>query len=84
MEADLFDDYKDILSRHGYDENDFDLVEQDETDYTQNPYLIIGKVSIRCKATDITKTYNTGYASIWPADFEEDLRNGYFQDTFKA
>ncbi|MCE0721827.1 MULTISPECIES: hypothetical protein [Legionella] len=84
MEADLLDEYKDILSRYGYDENDFELTEKDETDYTQDPYFTVGKVSIRCKSTDITKTYNTGHSSIWPTDFEDDLRVGYFKDTFKA
>jgi len=65
----------------GFDPEEFNL---EEHDYVETPESGIifspnAKLTITQKKTNISRTYSTGNATHWVADFSEDLRKGIFK-----
>jgi hypothetical protein len=79
MDATQLTDFNKILEKKGYLKSDFDLQEKDLTNYdVQHLYLIEGEVTVIRKFTKKEKTYKLGHGSVWPSDFEDDLKSGTF------
>ncbi len=75
------EDYITILKKYQYSKNDFQLNEQDETPYENNSISPITiKITIKNTKTGKEKTYQSGHATKWLSEFEEDIRNNFFNE----
>ncbi len=54
------------------------LTEQRDPPIGTDVQPITGQVTIRRKSTGAEKIYAAGHGSSWPAEFEQDLRQGFF------
>lgn len=76
-----FEDYIKILKYYKYSENDFELSEEDETQYKDySMYPIMTKTTVKNKKTGKQKTYQSGNATKWLSEFEEDIKNNFFNE----
>ncbi|MBU4273903.1 MAG: hypothetical protein L6437_14875 [Kiritimatiellae bacterium] len=72
------DDFNNTLATFKCHTSDFKLKEKD-TSSGQGPGKVMsGEVTIICKKTGISKTYNAGSGSSWPAEFHQDMEGGSF------
>ncbi len=55
---------------------DFELTEQEDKPRTVGVAVWAGTVTVTCKPTGISRTYEV---STWSADFEDDLKSNVFQ-----
>lgn len=79
MHSSEFDDFKNELSRNGYNLNDFELNHTDLTNWQPNQIVTIqGSITIKRKSTKKEKSYNTGSGTHWVVDFSDDLKSGFF------
>ncbi|OJW53432.1 MAG: hypothetical protein BGO67_01665 [Alphaproteobacteria bacterium 41-28] len=71
-----------VINRHGHKPDDFLIeVEEDQGPMDMNDinYVIIVKTKVTDLDTQKSKTYYSRAGSeTWLAEFEEDLKNGYF------
>jgi hypothetical protein len=81
-----YDDYKEILIKHGYKEDDFEYTDIDKSIITPGisiaPYSPEEEVKITNKKSCISKVYTAcqGLPGTrqWSFEFEDDLRNGFY------
>lgn len=72
------EDCTNTIENQGFELIDFEFIStQDSTD-GQETHPLTGKIIISRKSNGAEKTYESGHASTWPAQFGDDLRNGYF------
>jgi len=74
-----FEDYKAILRKHGYSEEDFELSEIENSTEVWGIQPVTGKVIITNIKSGIEKTYKAGHESQWVIDFEDDLKSNVFK-----
>ncbi len=72
------EDFTQAINRNGLDVDDFELTEQRDPPIGTDVQPITGQVTIRRKSTGAEKIYAAGHGSSWPAEFEQDLRQGFF------
>lgn len=80
-------EYKRILAKAGYDEDDFHLDIEEYTDYTPlravcSPYLLYEskfKVTLTHKYSQKQKVYPAERISDWTLNLENDIREGVFE-----
>lgn len=69
------EDFKTILRKHGYPEEDFGLTwKRDASPARPSPET--GSVTVRNKRTGVERTYGDGYLAKWVVEFEQDLKAG--------
>lgn len=74
------EDYKTDLEKYGYKESDFTLEEKDVINHESSLGLHQnGTVTVRCEKSKKENSYHTGHKTHWTADFENDLRQNFFQ-----
>lgn len=73
------EDFNNSLKTLGYKLEDFELKENDQTISRGSTIVpISGEVTIKNKKTGKVKNYQAGHMSSWPATFDADLKQGYF------
>ena len=73
------EDFDTECRAHGLDQKTFTLREHDiiETPLTESIFTTNGRITIT--RNNISRTYATGNATHWVADFSDDLRTGIFK-----
>ncbi|MCW8408585.1 hypothetical protein OQJ13_06310 [Legionella sp. PATHC035] len=70
------EDIQNILFRNGVSTHEFKITIKNGSSYDPNQ-IVSTQVWITIEKNSIKKQYGL-YRSNWPADFETDLKNGYF------
>ena len=78
IDASEMDDFKMVLKRYGYEEQDFTLEEVEHPPRSMGVESICGEVAITHEKTGKHKTYNAGDRTAWVYEFENDLKAGVF------
>ena len=73
-----WEDFKALLSAHGFSESDFDVKEVEDGPSTVEPSPNRGTLTITRKQNALSRTYRVGHMSEWLSDFEDDLIGGAF------
>jgi hypothetical protein len=77
-------DFLQIIKKHGFDDNDFDL---SEIDKTSSPavksseiqiFPVTGEAVVTRKSTKLTRRYPAGDKQAWVSNFLNDLAGGIF------
>lgn len=71
------EDFRNTIEAAGLSPDAFELTEKEDPGPI-SPHWLQGTVTIRRTSTGIEKTYKAGIGSTWSAQFEEDLKGGYF------
>ena len=72
------EEYRYVLKKYGFNENDFDIDHKTESENPANEYLC-SIVTIENVKTGINISYNCGHGYAWVPVFAEDLKNGAFE-----
>jgi hypothetical protein len=68
-----------LLKKHGYQENDFCVLEDAKTKYkNKKTILLAGGLVCICKKSGKVKEYTAAEHSAWLEDFSADLKNKFF------
>ncbi|KTC82276.1 hypothetical protein Lche_0540 [Legionella cherrii] len=70
------EDIQNILFGNGFSTHEFNITIKNGSSYDPNQ-IVSTQVWITIEKNSIKKQYGL-YRSNWPADFETDLKNGYF------
>lgn len=74
-----YQDYLEAINRAGYSKDDFEIFEKDMSANVPNTiYPKKGEVTVNNKKTHKQKTYKSDSGTHWVVDFEDDLKQGYF------
>lgn len=77
--VDIMDDFKKILKKHNYSEDDFSIKDKDTTDWTKSRIASIREiVTVKNLKSGKEKCYDSGDCTDWLGEFEKDLKNGLF------
>lgn len=71
-------DFWSAIASAGYAKDDFELREIREEPQVAGVYALSGKAVVRRKSTDITREYPAGHMTAWPANFDDELRDGKY------
>jgi len=83
------EDFDEAKLQAGFEVNDFNVVDLEdepsaierlEAETAIEQYVPTGTVTIKRISTDDAITYTAGSGSIWPQEFEADLKAGKFGD----
>jgi hypothetical protein len=78
MSPDEKEDFALSITSNGLLESDFTTEEVDLTDYSNMKSVEKGTIEITYVPTGATKTYETGHCSSWSAEFDDDLKAGFY------
>jgi hypothetical protein len=78
LESDQLEDYRSCFRGSSFSPDDFELVQQrvQPTGTFYDPQA--GRVTVRCKVTNVQKVYELSSGNNWPSDFSDDLHAGVF------
>ncbi len=73
------EDFKSTIRENGYSENDFTLNEQEATNWDRLVDVPIERiVTVKRISTQKEHDYNSKPGTHWVVDFENDLKQGYY------
>lgn len=67
-----------VTIEQGYKPQDFVFSDECTSEVTQYPFPIHGICTVRRLTNNIEKKYQCGNKTAWVCEFEQDLKNGYF------
>ena len=78
LEPDQLEDYRSSFRDSSFSPDDFELLQErvQPTGTFYDPQA--GKVTVRCKLTNVEKVYELSSGNDWPSDFSNDLHAGVF------
>lgn len=78
IEDDEREDFVDLLRRHRFDPEDFELSEHEDKIPAYGVFPVTGIVYVRRRSSDVLREYSKGAASIWITAFLRELLAGVY------
>ncbi len=72
------EDFDAAILQAGFEVDDFNIVDLKDEPTAKEQRLITGTVTVHRISTDDATIYTAGSGSIWPQEFEADLKAGKF------
>ncbi len=73
------EDFNTECRAYGIDPKEFELNEHDVIETPPNSIIFSYNAKVTATRKNISRTYSTGNATHWVADFSDDLRTGIFK-----
>lgn len=78
LSEDEAEDFYSSVKDLGFKEKDFELLQTPSPVSGSGIQRIAGTVTVKRKSTGVTRTYQAGNGSTWPASFHDELRAGAY------
>ena len=70
--------FNSVIELYGFSIDDFEIVESWQSTGDVDNKIIKNEIKVTRKSSGIEDVYDVDYKSMWPIEFEDDLKHGVF------